>query len=50
MCDALDAAQLALVSGGHTSLDGVYKTAADGNSDGVVDIADYQAVVNKAVA
>ena len=50
VCDALDAAQVALASSGHTSLGGAYGIAADNNGDGVVDINDYQAVVNKAVS
>ena len=50
VCDALDAAQVALVSGGHASLDGAYKMAADDNADDVVGIEDYQAIVNKIVA
>ncbi len=50
VCDALDAAQVALVSNGHKSIDGAYKVAADSNSDDIVDIDDYQAIVNKAVS
>ncbi len=48
--DALDASQVALVSSGLNEFDGVYKLAADSNSDEVIDIDDYQAVVNKVVA
>ena len=48
--DALDASQVALVSNGLNEFDGVYKLAADSNSDEVIDIDDYQAVVNKVVA
>ncbi len=50
VCDALDAAQVALVSNGHKTIDGAYKMAADSNSDDIVDIDDYQAIVNKAVS
>lgn len=50
VCDALDASQLALASSGHKALSGAYALAADSNSDDVVDIIDYQAVVNKIVA
>lgn len=48
--DALDAAQVAMVSKGLKDIDGVYKIAADSNKDDVVDIDDYQAIVNKVVA
>ncbi len=50
VCDALDAAQVALVSNGQKTIDGAYKMAADSNSDDIVDIEDYQAVVNQVVA
>lgn len=50
VCDALDAAQLALVSNGHTSIDGAYAMAADGNGDDEIGLDDYQAIVNKMVA
>lgn len=50
VCDALDASQLALASSGHKTLSGAYALAADSNSDDVVDIIDYQAVVNRVVA
>ena len=50
VCDALDAAQVALVSSGQSSFDGFYELAADNNGDGVVDINDYQAVINKVVS
>ena len=50
VCDALDAAQIALVANGHQTIDGVYKMAADNNSDDVVDVEDYQAIVNKVVS
>ncbi len=50
VCDALDAWQVSLASNGHTTLDGVYSMAADSNEDDVVDINDYQSIVNKAVS
>lgn len=48
--DALDAAQVANASNGLKSLDGAYAMAADSNADDVVDIEDYQAIVNKVIA
>ena len=50
VCDALDAAQVALASNGHETLDGAYAMAADSNYDDIVDINDYQQIVNKAVS
>lgn len=50
VCDALDAAQVALASNGKGSFDGAYALAADSNSDDIVDINDYQAIVNKVIA
>ena len=50
VCDALDAAQLALASNGQKILNGAYAMAADSNADDFVDVDDYQAVVNKIVA
>ncbi len=50
VCDALDAAQVALASNGHETLDGAYALAADSNYDDIVDINDYQQIVNKAVS
>ncbi len=50
VCDSLDASQVALASNGLKSLDDAYALAADSNSDDIVDINDYQAVVNKVVA
>ncbi len=50
VCDALDAAQVALVSNGHKTIDGAYKMAADNNRDDEISIEDYQAIVNKAIA
>jgi hypothetical protein len=50
VCDALDAAQVANASNGLKALDGAYAIAADSNLDDVIDIEDYQAVVNKVVA
>ncbi len=50
VCDALDAWQVGLASNGHETLYGAYAMAADSNSDDVVDISDYQSIVNKAVS
>ena len=50
VCDALDVAQVALVSNSHNSIDGAYKMAADSNADDIVDASDYQAIVNKATS
>ncbi len=50
VCDVLDAMQVALVSNGHRTLDGAYAMAADSNSDDIVDVTDYQSIVNKAVS
>lgn len=50
VCDALDAAQVALVSSGNKTISGAYQMAADGNGDNIVDINDYQAIVNKAIS
>ncbi len=50
VCDALDAAKVALASNGHETLDGAYALAADSNFDDIVDINDYQQIVNKAVS
>ena len=50
VCDVLDASQVALVSNGHRTLDGAYALAADSNSDDIVDVTDYQSIVNKAVS
>ena len=48
--DALDASHVALVSSGLNEIAGVYKLAADSNSDEVIDVVDYQAIVNRVVA
>ena len=50
VCDVLDTLSVAKVSNGHTSFDGAYAIAADSNQDEVIDINDYQAIVNKAVS
>ncbi|MGN0526654.1 MAG: leucine-rich repeat protein, partial [Acutalibacteraceae bacterium] len=49
VCDVLDCYMSDLAANGHTTLIGVYEMAADSNSDGTVDVNDYQAIVNKAV-
>lgn len=50
ICDALDCFEVERAANGNTDLSGAYAMAADSNSDEVVDITDYQAVVNKALA
>lgn len=50
VCDALDAAQVALVMNGHDTMGSLSKLAADSNSDDEINIDDYQAIVNKVVA
>ncbi len=49
VCDGLDAWQLGLASNGHLKLEGAYAFAADNNADSVIDINDFQAIVNKVV-
>ena len=36
--------------GGLTALSGLPKSAADTNNDSIIDVEDYQAIVNKAVS
>ncbi len=50
VCNVLDVAQVALVSMGNQSFDDVCSMAADSNSDEVIDVSDYQAIVNKAIS
>ena len=50
VCDALDVSQVARVSAGLSTLSGAYKTAADSNGDGTVDVDDYQSIVNICLA
>ena len=50
VCDALDVFDVERASNGNAELDDVYALAADSNSDETVDITDYQAIVNKALA
>ncbi len=47
--DVIDGAQVAQVSTGKSTLDGIYNTAGDINGDGLVDVSDYQATINKAL-
>ncbi len=50
VCDALDCSDVERVSNGNAELSGVFAEAGDVNDDGVIDIADYQATVNKALS
>lgn len=50
VCDALDAAQVAMVANGTRTIEGAYEIAGDSNDDKVVDINDYQAIVNQVVS
>lgn len=50
VCDTLDASYVALVSNGYKTATGVYMSAIDSNFDDVVDVNDYQAIVNRVVA
>lgn len=50
VCDVLDCAQVEKASSGNTELSGAYAMAADSDADDVVDMNDYQAVVNRALA
>ena len=50
VCDVLDCAQVALVANNHKTFDDVYGMAADINMDDVIDISDYQDIVNKTLA
>ena len=47
VCDVLDASQVSSAFTGLTTLSGVYKTAADSNSNDRIDAEDYQSVVNR---
>ena len=49
VCDVLDASQVASAFTGLTTLSGVYKTAADINSNDKIDAGDYQSIVNRAL-
>ncbi len=49
-CDVLDCFDVERASNGNGDLTGAYAMAADSNSDEVVDVTDYQNVVNKALA
>ena len=50
VCDVLDCAQVALVANGHKTLDYYYEWAADVCYDEVIDINDYQEIVNITLA
>ena len=49
VCDVLDCFNVEHSSNGNGELSGVYKSVADINEDGAVDVNDYQAVVNRAL-
>ncbi len=48
--DVLDASEIEKVSHNNSVLEGYYEAAADINSSGKIDVLDYQASVNKALA
>ncbi len=50
ICDAVDAFYVAQASNSLRELDDVYELAADSNADNIIDVIDYQAVINKAVS
>ena len=50
VCDVLDCSMAELAANGLSSLTGIFKTAADTNSDDAIDATDYQALINKAVS
>lgn len=47
VCDVLDCFEVERAANGNGDLIGVYVMAADSNADDVVDITDYQAIVNR---
>ena len=49
ICDALDCFEVERSANGNGDLTGAYALAADSNDDDVIDITDYQAIVNKAL-
>lgn len=50
ICDVLDAVHVARISNGQEDVDGIYVQAVDSNADDIVDVNDYQAIVNKVVS
>ncbi len=50
VCDVLDCALVELSVNGNSTLDGNYGLAADINEDEVIDINDYQSIINKVLA
>ena len=50
VCDALDLMLIELARTNNTTLTGVYFTAANLSEDGTIDISDFNAAVNRAVA
>ncbi len=49
-CDVIDAMLAERTASGHAELYDAYAIAADGNGDEVIDVVDYQNLVNKALA
>ncbi len=50
VCDVIDCMLLELAKNDHTELAGIYLTAADLTENGDIDVDDFEAVVNKAIA
>lgn len=50
VCDVLDCFDVERASNGNGSLSGAFSRAGDINSDDVIDVMDYQAIVNKALS
>ena len=50
VCNVLDVFDVERASNGNAELDGAYALAGDSNSDDVIDITDYQSIVNQALA
>lgn len=50
VCDVIDCAMVERVSNGNTTLTGAYNLAANSNADDVIDVNDYQNIINKAIA
>lgn len=50
VCDVIDCMLLELAKNDHTELAGIYLTAADLTENSDIDVDDFEAVVNKAIA